>query len=253
MIPKIIHLCWLSGDEYPENIKKCINSVYEKLPNYEIKIWTKENFDVGSVSWVKQAFDSKKYAFAADYIRFWSLYNYGGIYLDSDVEVVKNFDFFLNVKSFIGFEYLNIPEAAVVGAEEGTDWVKTCLDWYDGKSFFAENGEMKKDVVPRLVKRVLEKKYNQKIVDTGKIREFEGLTIYPYFYFSPKNYFTGKIKVEDKTVCIHHFASAWGPNKKRKWTLVLHNSCIHLMGKRLHDKLFRLIRPLPKTFNGEEI
>lgn len=253
MIPKIIHLCWLSGDEYPPLIKKCIGSVYAKLPDYEIKIWTKDNFDINSVLWVKQAFESKKYAFAADYIRFWSLYNYGGIYLDSDVEVLKSFDDFLNCESFTGFEYLNIPEAAVVGAEKGCEWIKSCLDWYDGKSFISEDGEMKKDVVPRLVKLTLEKKYGQKIEDNGKIQKLDGLTIYPYFYFSPKNYFTGKIKTRAETVCVHRFASAWGPNKKRKWTLAVHNIVIHLLGKKLHDKIFRLVKPFPETFNGEKI
>ena len=253
MIPKIIHLCWLSGDEYPPLIKKCIDSIYEKLPDYEIKIWTKDNFNIESVLWVKQAFEAKKYAFAADYIRFWSLYNYGGIYLDSDVEVLKSFDEFLNSKSFIGFEYLNIPEAAVVGAEKGTEWVKSCLDWYDGKSFFTSDGEMKRDVVPCLVKLVLEKEYSRKIEDNGKIQTLGRLTLYPYYYFSPKNYFTGAIKIKSKTVCVHRFASAWGPNKKRKWTLGVHNIVIHLIGKKLHDKLFRFVKPLPATFNGDRI
>lgn len=253
MIPKIIHVCWLSGDEYPELTKKCIDSIYEKLPNYEIKIWTKENFDVNSVLWVKQAFETKKYAFAADYIRFWSLYNYGGIYLDSDVEVLKSFDDFLDCKSFTGFEYLNIPEAAVIGAERGTDWIKSCLDWYDGKFFLTADGGIKNDVVPRLVKLVLEKKYGKRIEDNGKKQYFDGLELYPYFYFSPKNYFTGEIKTRAETVCIHRFASAWGPNEKRKWTLVIHNIAIHLIGKKMHDWFFRLVRPLPKTFNGENI
>ena len=253
MIPKIIHLCWLSGDEYPPLIKKCVESIYAKLPDYEIKIWTKENFDIDSVLWVKQAFEAKKYAFAADYIRFWSLYNYGGIYLDSDVEVLKTFDDFLDCKSFTGFEYLNIPEAAVVGAEKGTEWIKNCLDWYNGKSFLTSAGEMKRDVVPRLVKLVLEKKYERKIEDNGKIQHLDGLELYPYSYFSPKNYFTGKIRIKSETVCVHRFASAWGPNEKRKWTLVVHNVVIHLLGKKLHDMLFRLVRPIPKTFNGEEI
>ena len=139
MIPRIIHLCWLSGDPYPEPIKKCIESMYEKLPNYEIKIWTRENFDLDSVQWVREAFEAKKYAYAADYIRFWTLYNYGGIYLDSDVEVLKTFDDFLNHKSFFGFEYINIPEAAVMGAEKDVAWIKRCLDWYDGKSFFEKD------------------------------------------------------------------------------------------------------------------
>lgn len=253
MIPKIIHLCWLSGDEYPLLIKKCVESIYSKLPDYEIKIWTKENFDINSVLWVKQAFEAKKYAFAADYIRFWALYNYGGIYLDSDVEVLKSFDNFLNCKSFMGFEYLNIPEAAVVGAEKGCEWIKSCLDWYDGKSFFASDREMKRDVVPHLVKLTLEKKYDVKIEDNGKIKRLDGLMLYPYYYFSPKNYFTGKIKIKKETVCIHRFASAWGPNEKRKWTLIIHDAVIHIIGKKLHDKLFRFIKPFPKTFNGETI
>lgn len=179
MIPKIIHLCWLSGDPYPSNIKKCIDSMYKNLSGYEIKIQTKDNFDITSVRWVKEAFEAKKYAFAADYIRFWSLYNYGGIYLDSDVEVLKSFDEQLQNKSFIGFEYLNIPEAAVVGAEKGCDWTKTCLDWYKDKSFIKEDGEFKRDVVPCLVKIALEKKYNQKIEDTGKVYELGGIKFYP--------------------------------------------------------------------------
>lgn len=253
MIPKIIHLCWLSGDSYPTLIENCINSIKEKLSDYEIRIWTKENFDINSVQWVKEAFEAKKYAFAADYIRFWALYNFGGIYLDSDVEVLKSFDDFLNCKSFAGFEYLNIPEAAVIGAEKGTDWVKACLDWYDGKSFFTADGGMKNDVVPRLVKLALEKKYGKRIEDNGKIQHFEGLELYPYSYFSPKNYFTDRIKIRKETVCVHRFASAWGSNKKRVWALIVHRIVIALVGKKRHDRLFRIVKPFPATFNGEII
>ena len=253
MIPKIIHLCWLSGDEFPPLIKDCIASMYKNLPDYEVKIWTKDNFDINSVVWVKEAFESKKYAFAADFIRFWALYNYGGIYLDSDVEVLKSFNEFLNCESFIGFEYLNIPEAAVVGSEKGCESIKDCLDWYNGKSFLSESGEFKNDVVPLLVKIVLEKKFNMRIVDDGKIQKLSGINLYPFNYFSPKNYFTGKIKVYKNTVCIHRFASAWGPNEKRRWTLVVHNITICLFGKKLHDRLFRFVKPLPQKFNGDEL
>lgn len=253
MIPKTIHLCWLSGDEYPPLISNCIASIYQKLPDYEVKIWTKDNFDINSVKWVKQAFEAKKYAFAADYIRFWALYNYGGIYLDSDVEALNSFDAFLDANSFIGFEYLNIPEAAVLGCEKGCKWIKDCLDWYEDKCFISETGELKNDVVPLLVKNILEKNYQRKIEDNGKIQTLEGLVLYPYYYFSPKNYFNGKIKIRKETVCIHRFASAWGPHEKRKWTLVLHCLVIGLLGKRWHDKLFRSMKPVPKQFNGEMI
>ena len=126
------------------------------MPDYEIKIWSKDTFDIDFVLWVKEAFAAKKYAFAADYIRFWALYNYGGIYLDSDVEVLKVFDDCLSAHSFIGFEYLNIPEAAVIGAEKGCAWVKKCLDYYQNKSFYDAAGKPMMDVVPYLIKLMLE-------------------------------------------------------------------------------------------------
>lgn len=253
MIPKTIHLCWLSGDEYPADIKLYLSTWKEKLPDYEIKVWSKDIFDVSSVRWVKEAFEAKKYAFAADYIRFWCLYNYGGIYLDSDVEVLQSFDAFLGCKSFIGFEYLNIPEAAVIGAEKGCAWIKNCLDWYEGKSFFYDDGNIKNDVCPRLVQLGLEKSLGRAVFDTGRIQSLDGITLYPYTYFSPKNYFTGRVKIKKETVCIHRFASAWGPNKKRKWTLVAHAICIALIGKKLHDRLYRLINEYANTFNGDSL
>lgn len=253
MIPKIIHLCWLSGDEYPPDIKYYISTWKEKLPDYEVKVWSKNNFDINSVQWVKEAFEAKKYAFAADYIRFWALYNYGGIYLDSDVEVLKSFDSFLEKKSFMCFEYLNFPEAAIIGAEPKLQWVKNCLDYYNNKSFFYSNGEKKMQVVPHLVKLTLEKELKQTLFDNGTIQCFDDITIYPYYYFSPKNYFTGKIRIKPNTYAIHRFASAWGPNKKRNWTLIIHQIVIFFIGKKFHDKLFRFIKKWPNTFNGDEI
>jgi hypothetical protein len=104
-----------------------------------------------------------------------------------------------------------------------------------------------------LVKNILERNYQVKIEDNGNIQTLEGLKLYTYSYFSPKNYFNGKIKVSKETVCIHRFASAWGPNEKRKWTLVVHCIVIGLIGKKLHDRLFRFVKPLPKSFNGEII
>ncbi len=182
MIPKIIHLCWLGSAPYSETIQKCINSIKERLDGYEIKFWTQENFNVASVQWVKEAFDMKKYAFAVDYIRFWVLYHYGGIYLDSDVEVLRKFDGMLANKSFIGFEYLNIPESAVIGAEKGTGWIKACMEWYEDKSFFDPIGQMRMDIVPLLIKNILEREYRCKLFDSNKIKVLDGLTLYPYFY-----------------------------------------------------------------------
>lgn len=117
MIPKIIHLCWLSGDPYPPLIENCINSWKKHLPEYEIKIWSKSTFDINSIRWVKEAYQHKKYAFAADYIRFFALFNYGGIYLDADVEVLKSFNPLIEREYFIGEEAGGDVEAAVMGAQ----------------------------------------------------------------------------------------------------------------------------------------
>ena len=121
MIPKIIHLCWLSGDEYPPMIKKCIESWKRYLPDYEIMLWDTKRFDVNSVLWTKQAFECKKYAFAADYIRLYALYHYGGIYLDSDVLVYKSFDDLLDLPYFIGEDFgYNLRKSLLgVKQEEG--------------------------------------------------------------------------------------------------------------------------------------
>ena len=101
MIPKVIHLCWLSGDPYPAKISRCLSTWKKYLPDYEVMLWDTKRFDLESSIWVKQAFEKKKYAFAADYIRFYALYNYGGIYLDADVTATGSFDAFLEKSLFI--------------------------------------------------------------------------------------------------------------------------------------------------------
>ena len=105
MITKILHLCWLSGDPYSTEVQKCLDSWKEKLPDYTVMLWDLSKVDVNVCNWTKQAFEKKKYAYVADYVRFYALYNYGGIYLDSDVEVLKSFDDLLNQDFFFGFEY----------------------------------------------------------------------------------------------------------------------------------------------------
>mgnify|MGYP000909436519 FL=1 len=92
MIPKIIHYCWLSNDPIPESLQKCMNSWKEKIPDYQLKKWDFTTFPKSKSKWVEEAFDNKKYAFAADYIRLYAIYNEGGIYMDMDIEVIKRFD-----------------------------------------------------------------------------------------------------------------------------------------------------------------
>ena len=157
MIPKQIHLCWLSGDPYPAKIEKCLASWKKFLPDYEVVLWDTKRFDLDAVPWVKQAFEAKKYAFAADYIRFYALYNYGGIYLDSDVEVLRSFDPLLDLPYFAGAETAGTIEAAVLGAEKGCDWIKQCLDYYEGRSFIREDGSYDIRMLPEIMQEQIPK------------------------------------------------------------------------------------------------
>lgn len=194
MIPKIIHFCWLSGDPYPDLINKCIDSWKKYLPDYEIVLWDTHRIDINSNIWLKQSYETKKYAFAADYIRFYALYSYGGIYLDADVEVLKSFDDLLSQKQFIGEEAGGDIEAAVIGTEKGLPWIKKCLDYYRERTFIKPDGTFDMRPVPLLVSEVLSS------IDVN---------IKPYYYFSPKDVKIGKIYICSETYCIHHFDGKW--------------------------------------------
>lgn len=185
MIPKVIHYCWLSNDPLPEKIQDCIASWKAIMPDYEIKLWNTSNFDVNSVPYVKEAFENRKWAFAADYIRMYALYTEGGIYLDSDVLVLKSFDEFLHHSFVSSMEYHPFQieqensfekvdadgkriseeyisgiqiQAAVMGAEKGCPYVGEVLEWYKGRHFVKEDGVLGTDVIaPQIYARVAEK------------------------------------------------------------------------------------------------
>ena len=237
MIPKIIHYCWLSGDPYPESIQRCIDSWKRILPDYELVLWDTKRFDLDSSPWVKQAFEAKKYAFAADYIRMYALYHYGGIYLDSDVEVVKPFDDLLDLPYFIGQE--NTPsgvEAATMGSEKGWPLAKLMLDRYDKKSFIGKDGHKDLRALPYLLRWCIESNYQYNhIKDKAQFCFDPGvINVFPVDYFSPKKWNDGVVTVTPNTFSIHHFAASWmpKPSKKKKG------------GIRLKEKVASLYRKL---------
>lgn len=140
MIPKKIHFCWLSGDPYPPKIQYCIDSWEKYCPDYEIIKWDLNKFDIGSSTWCNEAFQSKKYAFAADFIRCYALTTEGGIYLDSDVEIFNNFDKFLHLPYFIGQEQGGEMEPAVIGSEPNNSFLNKLLDYYNSNHFITNSG-----------------------------------------------------------------------------------------------------------------
>lgn len=219
MIPKIIHYCWLSGEAYPEKIKYCIDSWKKLLPDYEFMLWDLNRFDINSSIWVKEAFEVRKYAFAADYIRLYALYTYGGIYLDTDVEVLKSFNDLLDLPYFLGRE--NTPhgiEAAILGAEKEQQWVKDCLDYYENKHFNLGFGRYDTTVLPSIILDRISQNY--KLVDIKSKDEFNindhcNIYRFPVDFFSPLTWDTHRLTVTNNTYAIHHFAGTWKKNSTK--------------------------------------
>lgn len=239
MIPKIIHYCWLSGDPFPDNIQRCIDSWKRILPDYELVLWDTKRFDLSSSKWVRQAFEMKKYAFAADYIRMYALYHFGGIYLDSDVEVLKSFDDLLHLPYFIGQE--NTPsgiEAATIGSEKGWPLAKLMLDRYDSKDFKREDGHLDLRSLPYMLRRCIE--FNYRYHPISLVSQFsldkDVINVFPVDFFSPKEWGSGRITVTQNTYSIHHFAASWlaHPSKKRSAKILLKEKAA-LLYRRLHS------------------
>ena len=143
MIPKIIHYCWFGSKRPPALIKKCIRSWKKNLPDYEIRCWDDNSFNFDSIQFTREALSVKKYAAVADYVRLYALYNYGGIYLDTDVEVFKNFDSFLDNKFFSGYELFDKYEieSGILGSVKGFPYIKECMEYYETTPFIHDNGE----------------------------------------------------------------------------------------------------------------
>ena len=248
MIPKLIHLCWLSGDPYPHKIQKCLDSWKKHLPDYEVMLWDCNQFDLKSSLWVEQAFATKKYAFAADYIRMYALYHYGGIYLDSDVEVLKSFDEFLKLPYFVGAENAGTIEAAIIGAEKGCDWVKACLDYYQNRKFVKEDGQMDIRMLPEIMNETIQKLkpvYNlpsgSRINELEKIDMQTKVCVLPCEYFSPKVFDSRQVILTPYTYAIHHYQNSWFSHKAffyyRTRTLI-----IRIFGYRCVRSIERFLR-----------
>lgn len=217
MIPKIIHYCWLSSDPYPKNIQRCIDSWKRVLPDYEIWLWNFDRFDINQSVWVKEAFENKKYAFAADYIRLYVLYNYGGIYLDSDVEVIKSFDELLDLPYFIGME--NTPsgiEAATIGCEKGFSLMGEMLQRYEGRHFIKEDGTMDCLPLPFIFRACIESRYIFNAINEKSqfLNKASVINVFPIDWFSPKTWDTQVLELTENTYSIHHFAASWVKKKK---------------------------------------
>lgn len=234
-IPKIIHYCWFGGKALPNSAKKCIASWEKFFPDYEIKEWNEDNFDVNMVPYIAEAYKAKKYAFVSDYARFWVLFKYGGLYFDTDVEVIKPMDEIVARGPFMGCEEAYVENADVsasalsvnpglgLGVYPGHEFYGRLLDLYANEHYILPNGLPNPKTIVDFTSDLLIK-YG--LTYTPDIQQCADLWIYPKEYFNPrKSYTSPDLKITSKTVCIHHFSATWLP-----WYAKMENYIFNMLG-----------------------
>ena len=236
MIPKKIHYCWFGRGPMPALAQKCIDSWHKYMPDYEYKLWDEDNFDVTCVPYVREAYESRKFAFVTDYVRLYALYTEGGIYMDTDVEVLKPYDDLLSLSGFTGYEGSKHlpPVTGTIASEAGNEWVKEQLDVYDGLHFLMPDGSM--DLTTNTV-RISQIMRQGGFIQDGKQKEYKGMHIFPVEYFCPRQT-TGEILITEETYCDHHFLASWSGGKKKK------NVLLSLIGQKNMTRLIKLKRKL---------
>lgn len=208
MIPKVIHYCWFGKNELPQKAQKCIDSWKKYCPEYEVKRWDEDNFNLKCSTFVKEAYEMKKWAFVSDFARLKIIYDEGGIYLDVDVELIKNMDDLLKNESFFGEEssgYINTGLG--FGAEKNNKIVLKLMEEYKNKHFVLPNGNL--DTVPCPQKNTRPLRKMGYSCCENKIWKKDGVTVYPFDYFCPIDYKTGILKITEHTYSIHHFSAMW--------------------------------------------
>ena len=232
MIPKVIHYCWLSKDPLPTEAQECIKSWKKNMPDWTVKHWGMDEFDVQSVPFVAEAVAARKWAFAADYIRVYALYTEGGVYFDSDVLVRKNLDFVLENQAFSAVEFFPQlaetaikegltdkdgnklqPEAkihgiqiqaAILGSEKGHPFFKKCLDYYNNQHFITEaDGIPREDQISPIVMAGIAEEYGFKYIDQEQDLA-EGFKLYTSTLFCPQPYL-----MKPEAVAVHCCNSSW--------------------------------------------
>lgn len=217
MIPKVIHYCWFGGNPLPDVAKKCIESWRKYLPDYKIVEWNESNFDINVCCYIKEAYEAKKWAFVTDYVRLYVLYNLGGIYMDTDVEVISSLDSFLDNRAFMGFEDEENVATSIMASEKGFTLYRDILSLYEDKSFCLSNGKYDLTTNVEIITQYLK---SIGMNSGNKIQKIGEMKLYPAEYFCPKNYKTGQLKITDKTVTIHHLLGSW-QSKWERYSLVI--------------------------------
>ncbi len=254
MIPKKIHYCWIGGNPLPDSAKKCIASWKKYCSDYEIIEWNENNYDFTKNQYMREAFEAKKWGFVPDYARLDIIYTYGGIYLDTDVEIIRPFDTLLSNHSFAGFETNeHINFGLGFAAEAGNPVIKKLLDSYDDLRFVNDDGTFNMIPSPQLNTLTLDELGLKR---TGEKQVIQNcFTIYPTDYFCPKSFDDGVIRKTKNTYSIHHFDATWYTDdqqkeKQKRWKagkknyqkIKLRSMLIKVLGEKLFVKIRKCIK-----------
>ncbi len=215
MIPKKIHYCWFGGNPLPELALKCIESWKKYCPDYEIIEWSENNFDINCCDYIKEAYEAKKWAFVSDYARFKILYEHGGLYFDTDVEVIQPLDELIARGNFMGNESdtkLAINPGLGVAVEKKCPLYKELLESYSTRHFRNTDGTLNEKTVVDYTTEIL---VQHGLKNKNTIQLVAGVYIYPKEYFCPMDYTTAEIKLTQSTFSIHHYTASWYDNKQK--------------------------------------
>ena len=232
-IPKIIHYCWFGEAPLTRRMEQCLESWRTYCPDYKIQCWNEQNAPIEDNLYAQQAYAAKKWAFVSDYVRVKCLVAYGGIYLDTDVELLKPLDSFLLHQGFLGYESERRIGTSLMAAQPQHPLMLALMQDYENRTFVASDGTYDYTTNVEVVTKLL---VDKGLSQNNKRQDIADLSIYPFDFFSPKSLDTGKISITDNTCTIHHFCASWMPLKSR-----VHTRIAQLIGPEQTRRLKRLL------------
>lgn len=232
MIPKKIHYCWFGGNPLPPLAVQCMESWKKFCPDYEIIEWNESNFDVHCCDYVKEAYQAKKWAFVSDYARFKILYENGGLYFDTDVELIKPLEDIVSRGAFMGRENnaeLSVAPGLGLAASPGLALYKELLAFYHTQHFLEKDGSLNLKTVVDYTTQIL---MNHGLKQTNEIQQIAKINIYPQEYFCPMDYDTGAITITPNTHSIHHYTASWY-GKAENYALALKRKYVKIFPRKI--------------------
>ena len=237
-IPKIIHYCWFGGKPLPDSAVKCIESWKKFFPDYEIRQWDETNFDVNIIQYTSDAYKIAKYAFVSDYARMWVLFHYGGIYFDTDVEVIKSYDQILAQGGFMGFETFKYVNPGLgMALPKGSMIAWDVMEEFSRTKFLLEEGNFNPNGIVPITTKVLEK---NGLITTRKEQKLGDVKIYPIDWFNPLDPITGRLKKTINTHSIHWYTKSW-MEPESEWKKVFSQYLHRILGKSFPSKIKKFL------------